>query len=118
MYNVWVEFFIFDVKLCLLKKVVLGKVGGIIGCNNFNVVVIEVLCDIIMELNLGDWVGLVGYNGVGKLMLLCLFLGIYEFICGWVKVIGRVVLVFDLGIGMDFEIFGYENIIICGLFLG
>ena len=116
--DAWVEFPIFDAKSRSLKKAVLGKAGGTIGRNNSNVVVIEALRDITMSLNLGDRVGLVGHNGAGKSTLLRLLSGIYEPTRGSATVTGRVAPVFDLGIGMDPEISGYENIIIRGLFLG
>ena len=116
--NAWVEFPIFDAKSRSLKKAVLGKAGGTIGRNNSNVVVIEALRDITLSLNLGDRVGLVGHNGAGKSTLLRLLSGIYEPTRGSATVTGRVAPVFDLGVGMDPEISGYENIIIRGLFLG
>ncbi|KZS67522.1 MULTISPECIES: galactan export ABC transporter ATP-binding subunit Wzt/RfbE [Mycobacterium] len=116
--DAWVEFPIFDAKSRSLKKAFLGKAGGAIGRNSSNVVVIEALRDITMSLELGDRVGLVGHNGAGKSTLLRLLSGIYEPTRGWAKVNGRVAPVFDLGIGMDPEISGYENIIIRGLFLG
>ncbi|HME78125.1 MAG TPA: ATP-binding cassette domain-containing protein, partial [Mycobacterium sp.] len=113
--NAWVEFPIFDAKSRSLKKTVLG---GTIGRNASNVVVIEALHDITMSLDLGDRVGLVGHNGAGKSTLLRLLSGIYEPTRGSATVSGRVAPVFDLGVGMDPEISGYENIIIRGLFLG
>ena len=116
--DAWVEFPIFDAKARSLKKAFLGKAGGTIGRNNSNVIVIEALRDISMTLELGDRVGLVGHNGAGKSTLLRLLSGIYEPTRGWAKVTGRVAPVFDLGVGMDPEISGYENIIIRGLFLG
>ena len=116
--DAWVEFPIFDAKSRSLKKAFLGKAGGTIGRNNSNVVVIEALRDITMSLELGDRVGLVGHNGAGKSTLLRLLSGIYEPTRGSAKVTGRVAPVFDLGVGMDPEISGYENIIIRGLFLG
>jgi ABC-2 type transport system ATP-binding protein len=67
---------------------------------------------------MGDRVGLVGHNGAGKSTLLRLLSGIYEPTRGSATVAGRVAPVFDLGVGMDPEISGYENIIIRGLFLG
>ena len=67
---------------------------------------------------MGDRVGLVGHNGAGKSTLLRLLSGIYEPTRGSATVGGRVAPVFDLGVGMDPEISGYENIIIRGLFLG
>jgi ABC-2 type transport system ATP-binding protein len=114
-HNAWVEFPIFDAKSRSLKKTVLG---GTIGRNASNVVVIEALRDITMSLSLGDRVGLVGHNGAGKSTLLRLLSGIYEPTRGSATVSGRVAPVFDLGVGMDPEISGYENIIIRGLFLG
>lgn len=116
--NAWVEFPIFDAKTRSIKKAVLGKAGGAIGRNDSNVVVIEALRDITMTLKTGDRVGLVGHNGAGKSTMLRLLSGIYEPTRGRTAIRGRVAPVFDLGVGMDPEITGYENIIIRGLFLG
>jgi ABC-2 type transport system ATP-binding protein len=116
--DAWVEFPIFDAKTRSLKKTFLGAAGGAIGRNTDNVVVIEALRDITMTLRMGDRVGLVGHNGAGKSTLLRLLSGIYEPTRGRTRVRGRVAPVFDLGVGMDPEITGYENIIIRGLFLG
>ncbi|EUA76340.1 ABC transporter family protein [Mycobacterium xenopi 4042] len=112
------EFPIFDAKSRSLKKAFLGKAGGVIGRNASNVVVVEALRDVSFSLRRGDRVGLVGHNGAGKTTLLRLLSGIYEPTRGHAHVIGRVAPVFDLGIGMDPEISGYQNIIIRGLFLG
>lgn len=116
--DAWVEFPIFDAKTRSLKKAFLGKAGGAIGRNSDNVIVIEALRDITLSLRMGDRVGLVGHNGAGKSTLLRLLSGIYEPTRGRTVVRGRVAPVFDLGVGMDPEITGYENIIIRGLFLG
>ena len=80
--------------------------------------VVEALKDINLHLREGDRVGLVGHNGAGKSTLLRLLSGIYEPTRGSADIRGRVAPVFDLGVGMDPEISGYENIIIRGLFLG
>ena len=116
--DAWVEFPIFDAKSRSLKKTFLGKAGGTIGRNTSNVLVIEALKDITLSLRTGDRVGLVGHNGAGKSTLLRLLSGIYEPTRGKAIVKGRVAPIFDLGVGMDPEISGYENIIIRGLFLG
>src|SRR5699024_8281249 len=76
------------------------------------------LQDITLSLREGDRIGLVGHNGAGKSTLLRLLSGIYEPTRGAADIRGRVAPVFDLGIGMDPEISGYENIVIRGLFLG
>ena len=116
--NAWVEFPIFDAKSRSLKKTFLGAAGGTIGRNTSNVLVIEALKEITLSLSTGDRVGLVGHNGAGKSTLLRLLSGIYEPTRGKAIVNGRVAPIFDLGVGMDPEISGYENIIIRGLFLG
>ncbi|AUH67350.1 MULTISPECIES: galactan export ABC transporter ATP-binding subunit Wzt/RfbE [Gordonia] len=113
-----VDFPIFDAKTRSLKKAVIGAAGGVIGANNSKTVVVEALRDINLHLQHGDRVGLVGHNGAGKSTLLRLLSGIYEPTRGSCRVTGRVAPVFDLGVGMDPEISGYENIIIRGMFLG
>jgi ABC-2 type transport system ATP-binding protein len=116
-WNASVEFPIFDAKSRSLKKAVLGKAGGRIGTES-KVPIIEALRDINLSLRHGDRVALVGHNGAGKSTLLRLLSGIYEPTRGSSRVVGKVAPVFDLGVGMDPEISGYENIIIRGLFLG
>ncbi|MGY1721894.1 galactan export ABC transporter ATP-binding subunit Wzt/RfbE [Blastococcus sp. SYSU DS0533] len=112
-----VDFPIFDAKSRSLKKTVLGVVGGNISSET-KVPIIEALSDINVDLQHGARVGLVGHNGAGKSTLLRLLAGIYEPTRGTAVVEGRVAPVFDLGVGMDPEISGYENIMIRGLFLG
>ncbi|MFD0203734.1 MULTISPECIES: galactan export ABC transporter ATP-binding subunit Wzt/RfbE [Saccharothrix] len=116
-WNASVDFPIFDAKSRSLKKLALGKVGGKIGSEG-RVPIIEALHDINISLRHGDRVGLVGHNGAGKSTLLRLLAGIYEPTRGSSRVVGKVAPVFDLGVGMDPEISGYENIMIRGLFLG
>src|SRR5437763_1869973 len=116
-WNASVDFPIFDAKSRSLKKAVLGKVGGKIGTGQ-RVPIIEALRDITLSLKHGDRVGLVGHNGAGKSTLLRMLAGIYEPTRGSAQIKGRVAPVFDLGVGMDPELSGYENIIIRGLFLG
>ena len=117
-YNACVDFPIFDAKSRSLKKAMLSTAGGAIGKNAHNTVVVEALRDINLHLREGDRVGLVGHNGAGKSTLLRLLSGIYEPTRGTADVRGRVAPVFDLGVGMDPEVSGYDNIIIRGLFLG
>ena len=116
-WNASVDFPIFDAKTRSLKKQVLGKVGGKIGTES-RVPIIEALHDVSLSLKDGDRVGLVGHNGAGKSTLLRVLAGIYEPTRGHSRIVGRVAPVFDLGVGMDPEISGFENIMIRGLFLG
>ncbi|MCS3779155.1 galactan export ABC transporter ATP-binding subunit Wzt/RfbE [Tsukamurella ocularis] len=112
-----VDFPVFDAKSRSIKRAVMGSAGGKVMADD-NVVVVEALRNITMSLDEGDRVGLVGHNGAGKSTLLRLLAGIYEPTRGSALVKGRVAPVFDLGVGMDPEISGMENIIIRGLFLG
>ena len=116
-WNASVDFPIFDAKTRSLKKAVLGKVGGKIG-TGARVPIIEALRDIDLDLRTGARVGLVGHNGAGKSTLLRLLAGIYEPTRGSALIEGKIAPVFDMGVGMDPEISGLENIIIRGLFLG
>src|SRR5262249_37863767 len=109
-----VDFPIFDAKTRSLKKAVLGTVGragGKIGVDA-KVPIIEALRNITISLRHGDRVGLIGHNGAGKSTLLRLLSGIYEPTRGVSRIVGKVAPVFDLGVGMDPEISGYENIVI------
>ena len=112
-----VDFPIFDAKSRSLKKTVMGLVGGNITTET-KVPVIEALSHIDLTLEHGARVGLVGHNGAGKSTLLRLLSGIYEPTRGTAEIQGRVAPVFDLGVGMDPEVSGLENIIVRGLFLG
>jgi ABC-2 type transport system ATP-binding protein len=116
-HNACVDFPIFDAKSRSIKKTVLGRAGGKIGTAT-KVPIVEALRDITISLRHGDRVALIGHNGAGKSTLLRLLSGIYEPTRGTSSVIGKVAPVFDLGIGLDPEMTGYENIIVRGLFLG
>jgi ABC-2 type transport system ATP-binding protein len=115
--HAYVDFPIFDAKSRSMKKAVLGKAGGQIGTAS-KVPIIEALRDINLRLRQGERVGLVGHNGAGKSTLLRLMSGIYEPTRGHSVIQGKVAPVFDLGVGMDPELSGYENIMVRGLFLG
>jgi ABC-2 type transport system ATP-binding protein len=112
-----VDFPIFDAKSRSLKKTVMGVVGGNIDSDS-RVPIIEALRGVTLSLDHGARVGLVGHNGAGKSTLLRLLSGIYEPTRGIAEIRGRVAPVFDLGVGMDPEISGFDNILIRGLFLG
>lgn len=112
-----VDFPIFDARSRSLKKTMAGLVGGRIASGT-RVPIIEALRNISLDLGHGSRTALIGHNGAGKSTLLRLLSGIYEPTRGTAEVRGRVAPVFDLGVGMDPEISGLENIVIRGLFLG
>jgi ABC-type polysaccharide/polyol phosphate transport system ATPase subunit len=80
--------------------------------------VIRALNGVSVNIEHGDRVGLIGRNGAGKTTLLRVMAGIYEPPSGTVEIEGRVAPLFDIGMGMDPESSGYENILLRGLYLG
>lgn len=111
-----VDFPLFDAKSRSLKNHLLA--GGRISLGATAVPVVHALRGITLSLGAGDRVGLIGRNGAGKSTLLRMLAGIYEPTHGYARTWGRVAPVFDLGVGMDPEISGYDNILLRGLFLG
>lgn len=117
--HVSVAFPIYDANSRSLRTQMLSvSTGGRIGTEAGNRVSIEALDDVSLAIQHGDRVGLVGHNGAGKTTLLRVMAGIYEPTRGKITVEGRTVSIFDLGIGMDAESTGYQNIVFRGLYLG
>jgi lipopolysaccharide transport system ATP-binding protein len=102
-----------------LKGAVLASAsGGRIAAASRNVTVVQALKDVDLEFRPGDRVGLVGHNGAGKTSLLRMIAGIYEPTAGRIEVRGKVSSFINLGMGMDLEATGRENILLCGLMFG
>lgn len=80
--------------------------------------VVEALKDVSFSLEKGDRLALIGHNGAGKSTLLKVLANIYEPTKGIVNVKGRINCLFDIMMGMDHELNGYENILLRGLILG
>jgi len=95
-----------------------SRVGGRVSKSQGAFQFVQALDDITFTLNRGDRLGLVGHNGAGKTTLIRVLAGIYEPTRGSLRVVGRNVPMFDIGLGMDEEASGYENIRTRGLILG
>jgi ABC-type polysaccharide/polyol phosphate transport system ATPase subunit len=91
--------------------------GGRLDKKSGNIVV-EALRDVSFKLERGDRLALLGHNGAGKSTLLRVLAQIYEPTKGYVNVKGRTNCLFDIMMGMDHELNGYENIMLRGLILG
>jgi lipopolysaccharide transport system ATP-binding protein len=76
------------------------------------------LKDIKLDINQGQVVGIVGRNGAGKTTLLNIIAGILAPTDGNVSVQGKVVGLFNIGIGFQDELSGKENIFLNGAILG
>jgi ABC-type polysaccharide/polyol phosphate transport system ATPase subunit len=117
--NVSVSFPIYHGGSRSLKKSLLfhGS-GGHLATDANQRVVVEALRNFSAQICAGDRVALIGSNGAGKTTLLRVMAGIYEPVIGTVRSRGRISPMFDIGLGIDSEISGYENIRMRGLILG
>jgi lipopolysaccharide transport system ATP-binding protein len=102
----------------LKGAVMASATGGRIAAASRNVTVVQALKDVSLEIRAGDRVGLMGHNGSGKTSLLRMLAGIYEPTSGRIAVNGNVSSFINLGLGMDHEATGTENILLCGLMFG
>jgi ABC-2 type transport system ATP-binding protein len=102
-----------------LRSMVLNATtGGRIGTDGSNRTCVQALEAVNITINHGDRVGLIGHNGAGKTTLLRVLAGIYEPNTGAIEVDGKVTSLFDIGLGIDPESTGYENIVLRGLYMG
>lgn len=117
--NVSVSFPIYSGGSRSLKNGILyrGSRGRIASDANDRLVV-EALRSVSLRLSVGDRVALVGANGAGKTTLLRVMAGIHEPASGAVRVSGRISPMFDIGLGIDPELSGLDNIKLRGLLLG
>lgn len=102
----------------LFKNSILNfAVGGSLSKKNEKIQV-EALKDIDLKLQDGDRLGLIGHNGAGKTSLLKVLAQIYTPSKGSISISSQANCLFDLMMGMDSELTGYENIKLRGLILG
>lgn len=117
--DVSLEYPIIDTERSFRKVLFSHAVGGIIGQNQYEKKPhIRALNKLNITLKNGDRLGLVGHNGAGKSTLIKLLGGVLEPTTGTVEVEGSSATLVTQGLGIDSEDTGYENIKICGLYLG
>jgi len=102
----------------LKKSLLFHGSAGRIGTDASHRVVVEALHDISLSLAVGDRLAVIGANGAGKTTLLRVMAGIYEPTVGRVSVRGRISPMFDISLGIDNDLTGYDNIRLRGLILG
>ncbi|MGM4932799.1 ABC transporter ATP-binding protein [Tardiphaga sp. 619_E2_N8_5] len=95
-----------------------SRIGGNVSDNKGALQLVRALDNISFTLKDGDRLALLGGNGAGKTTLIRVLAGIYEPTHGVMKIQGTRVPMFDIGLGLDEEASGYENISVRGLILG
>ncbi len=116
--NIRVQFPVYSAQGRSLRSHLIQAVGGRIGAGNGSRILINALDDVSLSLRSGDRVALIGGNGAGKSTFLKVLAGILEPTAGELRAEGRVSALLDLGMGMDPEATGYENIVMRSVFLG
>jgi ABC-type polysaccharide/polyol phosphate transport system ATPase subunit len=117
--NVSVSFPIYHGGSRSLKKSLLFRgSGGQLASDANQRISVEALRNVTFNIEAGDRVALIGSNGAGKTTLLRVMAGIYEPVEGVVRTQGRISPMFDISLGIDGEVSGYDNIRLRGLILG
>lgn len=109
--DVSVDFVLYQGSARSLKKTLLRtSTSGVLKHDAHHRVTVKALSNFSLTLEHGDRVGLIGGNGAGKTTLLRVLAGVYEPTAGRIRVEGRVTPLFDLGLGLDMDASGYDNI--------
>ena len=118
--DVGVDFPFYQSKARSLKRVALrATIGGLIGvAGDTGRTSVRALDGISLDIRAGDRVALLGHNGAGKTTLLRVLAGIYHPSAGTFRHHGHRVPLFDIGLGLDDEASGYDNIYLRGLVMG
>lgn len=117
--DVAVDFPIYNAASHSLKNRVLSAVtGGKIDRQHDGVVIIRGLQHINIKISAGERLGLVGHNGAGKTTLLRVLSGIYTPTQGTAVIVGECVSLINIGLGIDAEATGRDNIRLRGIMMG
>ena len=114
-----VDFPIYGASSRSLKKTFIRTAtGGALAKDANQKVVVRALNGLTFEFTEGDRVGVLGHNGCGKTTLLRVLTGAYKPASGTVSISGKVRSMLSIGLGLDMEATGHENIFIRGALMG
>ena len=102
----------------LKRKLMQVATGGQIGSDGQGRIQVRALENLNFDFKDGDRIGLIGHNGAGKSTLLRVLNGVYYPSSGSAKVSGKIGSLIDIGLGIDPEATGRENIYIRSALLG
>lgn len=117
--DVAVEFPVYNAASHSLKNRMLSAItGGKIDRQHDGTVVVKGLQNLNLRICAGERIGLVGHNGSGKTTLLRVLSGIYHPTQGQAHITGDCVSLINIGLGIDPEATGRENIHLRGVMMG
>lgn len=117
--NVGVEFPVFHAASQSIKNRVLNAAtGGLFNRSADGHLVVKSLQNINLNLRSGERVGLVGHNGAGKSTMLRVLSGIYNPTQGSAVIQGNAVSLINIGLGIDPEASGIDNIKLRAVMMG
>lgn len=111
--DVSMHFNLMEEKVDSIKEYVVKLLKGKLLYNDF-----IALDHVSFEVQKGDILGLIGFNGAGKSTMLKILAGVLTPTSGTVKVIGSVAPLIEVGAGFDPELTARENIYLNGAILG
>jgi lipopolysaccharide transport system ATP-binding protein len=113
--NLTVELPIYSAESRSFKQSLLStEIGGRLLSMRHGPLRVGALTQLDLDLRPGERLGVMGHNGAGKTTLLRALAGVYPPTQGSVEVDGDVATMFDIGLGMDIEANGRENIFLLG----
>ena len=107
--NLFLNYPVINVGTSIRRAAMSGMTGGLIQRGR-DVSVVEAIRDITLTMQSGDRVGLVGHNGAGKSTLLRVLAGVYKPTRGAVNIEGHIGSLLDIGVGIDPEETGWQNL--------
>lgn len=111
--DVSMHFNLMEEKVDSIKEYIVKLLKGKLLYNDF-----VALDHVSFEVNKGDILGLIGFNGAGKSTMLKILAGVLTPTSGTVKVKGSVAPLIEVGAGFDPELTARENIYLNGAILG
>lgn len=119
LYDVTVDLPVYSVSAQSIRKHLLTRgLGGALFRKSNDAISIRALDSVTLRIGDGDRVGIVGPNGAGKTTLLRVLSGVYTPTTGRVEVQGEISSALNVGVGLDSEISGRENIYLLGYYRG
>lgn len=111
--HVSMKFNLMEEKVDTLKEYIVKLIKGKLFFNEF-----VALNDVSFQIEKGDILGIVGFNGAGKSTMLKILAGVLKPTNGKVVVNGTVAPLIEVGAGFDPELTAKENIFLNGAILG